>query len=161
MGLGSLVVVLLGILLVARRMTSGLTSLSDAARKIKGHDYSVRVEVESGDEIGQLGKLFNNMASDIETYTDNLEELVQERTLELEAANEEISTLNTMLTAENVRLCSEIEVARQLQMDGAAPNPTSCSRFAKWAFRSRVSWDRRKKWAEITMTCFNPVRISR
>ena len=115
-GLGSLVVVLLGILLVARRMTSGLTSLSDAARKIKGHDYSVRVEVESGDEIGQLGKLFNNMASDIETYTDNLEGLVQERTLELEAANEEISTLNTMLTAENVRLCSEIEVARQLQM---------------------------------------------
>ena len=115
-GLASLVVVLLGILIVARRVTSGLTALSAAARKIKDKDYSVRVNIESRDEIGQLGNSFNSMASEIETYTENLEELVQERTLDLEAANEEISTLNTKLTAENIRLCSEIEVARQLQM---------------------------------------------
>ena len=115
-GLASLLVVLLGILFVARRMTSGLTALSGAARKMQDQDYSVRVDIQSYDEIGQLGASFNSMASEIETYTDNLEGLVQERTVELEAANQEISTLNKMLTAENLRLCSEIEVARQLQM---------------------------------------------
>ena len=115
-GLGSLVVVLLGILLVARRMTSGLTALSEAARKMKNQDYGVRVDIKSRDEIGQLGKSFNSMASEIQNYTEDLEGLVRERTVELEAANQEISTLNEMLTAENVRLSSEIEVARRLQM---------------------------------------------
>ncbi len=75
--------------------------------------------MNSADEIGQLGVAFNDMASEIEAYTNNLEELVGERTRALEKANEEISELNAKLAQENIRLGAELNVARQLQLDGA------------------------------------------
>lgn len=112
----SLCVVLLGVFWFSKQMTSGLTSLSSAAKKISGKDYSVRVQIDSHDEIGQLGKAFNVMADEIAAYTGNLEKLVSERTQELAKANEEIVALNRLLKAENLRLGAEIAVAQRLQL---------------------------------------------
>src|SRR6185295_16582649 len=59
---------------------------------------------------------FNDMASEIQAYTTNLEEIVRARTKALEDANHEITALNAKLAQENVRLGAELDVARQLQL---------------------------------------------
>jgi sigma-B regulation protein RsbU (phosphoserine phosphatase) len=75
----------------------------------------VHVEVESRDEIGKLGAAFNVMAREIREYTQNLEGLVQARTMDLAKANEKIMALNEALKEENIRLGAELDVAKQLQ----------------------------------------------
>jgi len=45
----------------------------------------------------------------------NLEQKVEERTAELALANAEIKTLNEQLTSENLRLSSELDVAKKIQ----------------------------------------------
>lgn len=114
--IGSLLVLMIGVYLVSRRMTGALVALSAGATRMREGDYDVRIEVNSADEIGQLGVAFNDMASEIKAYTTNLEELVRERTRALEKANEEISELNAKLAQENIRLGAELNVARQLQL---------------------------------------------
>ena len=112
----TLIAVFLGVWLVARHMTAGLIALAGAAGKLSGKDYSVRVDVKANDEIGQLGVAFNSMAGEIEQYTQNLENLVDERTRELSDAKARIEDLNKQLRAENLRLGAEMQVAQRLQL---------------------------------------------
>ncbi|AUX40881.1 hypothetical protein SOCE26_022830 [Sorangium cellulosum] len=114
--MASFLVLMLGVYLVSRKMTGELVALSTGATRMREGDYGVRIQVNSADEIGQLGVAFNEMASEIQAYTNNLEELVGERTRALEKANEEISELNAKLAQENIRLGAELNVARQLQL---------------------------------------------
>ncbi|MCA9688930.1 MAG: SpoIIE family protein phosphatase [Myxococcales bacterium] len=114
--LGTLLTVLLGIALISRRITSSLVALSKSANEIMHKNYDVEVDVASNDEVGQLAEAFNKMVAEIREYTQNLEGLVRQRTLELEKANAEILSLNKRLRAENVRMAAELDVARRLQL---------------------------------------------
>ncbi len=62
------VAALIGLLvaLFYRSIIVQLRRLSDAARKMAGGDYAVRLPAGSRDEIGALGAAFNEMASEIE-----------------------------------------------------------------------------------------------
>jgi sigma-B regulation protein RsbU (phosphoserine phosphatase) len=51
--------------LAARGLTSALSRLSSATRKIAEGDFGVRVEVKAQDEIGLLGDSFNKMAEEV------------------------------------------------------------------------------------------------
>lgn len=51
--------------IASRSLTSALTDLSDATRKISEGDFTVRVEVKSRDEIGSLAEGFNAMAGEV------------------------------------------------------------------------------------------------
>ncbi|MCG8424308.1 MAG: SpoIIE family protein phosphatase [Proteobacteria bacterium] len=113
--LATLIIVLMGVYWVSRRMTTNLVSLSQAASRIMRKDYGVRVSINTDDEVGHLGRAFNEMANEISKYTHNLESLVEQRTSELKRANKEIRQLNEKLTEENLRLAAEIDVARRLQ----------------------------------------------
>ncbi|MGB1013896.1 MAG: SpoIIE family protein phosphatase [Nannocystaceae bacterium] len=113
---GTLILVLLGIVLISRRITASLVELSKGAQQIANKNYEVKVEVITEDEIGQLATTFNFMAQEIREYMHNLENLVRVRTAELEQANEEILSLNARLKADNVRMSAELDVARQLQL---------------------------------------------
>jgi sigma-B regulation protein RsbU (phosphoserine phosphatase) len=115
-GVVSLFTAILSALLLSKRMTQGLSDLADAARRLKGKDYAVRVHVRNHDEVGQLAAVFNGMADEIQLYTTNLENLVRKRTSELEQANAEVQLLNKRLKADNLRLGAELDVARRLQM---------------------------------------------
>lgn len=112
----SLVIVTLAVLAVSKRITGGVSALAGAARRIQDKDYSVRVPVTSRDEVGQASDAFNRMAEEISYHTENLEQLVEERTAEIEEAKEEISTLNAQLQRENRRLGTELAVAERIQM---------------------------------------------
>lgn len=112
----SVAVVMTAVFGISKRITAGLIALAGAANQLQKKDYSVRVQIPAGDEIGQLGAVFNKMAHEIQNYTANLEGLVAERTEKLASANVEIQALNEQLKDENVRMGAELNVARRLQM---------------------------------------------
>ncbi|RCW81540.1 SpoIIE family protein phosphatase [Phyllobacterium bourgognense] len=112
----SLLIVFAAVLGISKRITAGLSALASAARRLQAKDYSVRVNIPTRDEVGEAGAAFNRMAEQISFHTENLERLVDERTSELEGANQEISALNSKLQDENLRLGAELAVARQIQL---------------------------------------------
>jgi sigma-B regulation protein RsbU (phosphoserine phosphatase) len=112
-------IVLLIVLLTfffANRFTRSIGELSLAAEKISRKDYDIDLTIRSQDEIGELGGAFTQMSREIKGYTEHLEELVRDRTEELEKAFKEISHLNERLKGENLRLSAELDVARRLQL---------------------------------------------
>jgi sigma-B regulation protein RsbU (phosphoserine phosphatase) len=111
-----LMIVLGAVFAISGRITAGLSALADAARRLQAKDYSVRVNIPTRDEVGDVGIAFNKMAEEISYHTENLEQLVEARTEQLEAANQEILGLNERLKSENLRLGAELDVARHIQM---------------------------------------------
>jgi class 3 adenylate cyclase len=53
-------------LLLTRSVLSPVRELVDATQRVKGGDFSARVPVTSGDEIGQLARSFNEMLTGLE-----------------------------------------------------------------------------------------------
>lgn len=98
------------------KITWNIGQLSAAARKIAQKNYDFDVNVKSQDEIGDLGRAFTQMGREIKGYTGHLEDMVKERTEELEAALDKISVLNEKLTDENFRMSAELDVAKRLQL---------------------------------------------
>jgi signal transduction histidine kinase/CheY-like chemotaxis protein len=75
-------------LLLARRMVVPIRALQAGAVRIGGGDLGLRIAIDTGDELEALGEQFNAMASRLhESYSD-LEGKVEERTRQLEAANQ-------------------------------------------------------------------------
>jgi len=75
-------------LLLARRMVVPIRALQAGAVRIGGGDLGQRISINTGDELEALGEQFNAMASRLhESYSD-LEGKVEERTRQLEAANQ-------------------------------------------------------------------------
>ena len=111
----SLAIIFLAVYAISGRITSGLSALAVAARQIKKKDYSVRVDIPSRDEVGKVGTAFNSMVKEIRHHTENLENLVEERTRDLEQANQEIVSLNGRLQTENMRMGAELEIAQDIQ----------------------------------------------
>ncbi|MCF7908248.1 MAG: hypothetical protein K9L86_05215 [Candidatus Omnitrophica bacterium] len=61
-----------------------ISKLLGAIRYIISHkEFGRHTEVKGNDEIGDLASLFNTMTDELKKYQDHLEELVDERTLEL------------------------------------------------------------------------------
>ena len=81
-----------------KKISNPILSLAEAARKVsQTGDYTGRVSRESGDEIGELSDGFNEMLDQIEKRDTELREAqevlerrVQERTVELSQANEQL-----------------------------------------------------------------------
>lgn len=75
-------------------------------------------------EISLLSQVFNTLTTEVVEQHNQLEEInveleqkVDERTIQLARANTEIVILNDRLKAENIRLSAEVEIARQLQQN--------------------------------------------
>jgi signal transduction histidine kinase/CheY-like chemotaxis protein len=84
----ALVLAIFAGLLLARRMVVPIRALRDGAVRIGGGDLGQRISINTGDELEALGNQFNAMASRLhESYSD-LEGKVEERTRQLEAANQ-------------------------------------------------------------------------
>lgn len=97
-------------------VTRDLRTLAQAADQVSAKNYDIELDLTSQDELGQLGRAFEIMTREIHDYTTNLETKVLERTADLQRANEEITRLNERLQDENLRLSTELDVARRLQM---------------------------------------------
>ncbi len=111
----SLVALILAVQLT-NSVTRDLKTLSAAAEKVTAKQYDVDIQIKSTDEIGRLGVAFTAMTKEIRDYTTNLEEKIAQRTADLSDANAHITQLNEMLKDENLRLNTELDIARHLQM---------------------------------------------
>lgn len=98
---------------LSRRITRPLTRLVTASHALAEGNYQQQLAVESRDEIGQVATAFNLMSQSVqqayatlETQKDKLEEMVQERTLELRTTVDQLgeslgqqAKLNDLLSA--------------------------------------------------------------
>ena len=75
-------------LLLARRMVVPIRALQAGAVRIGGGDLGQRIAINTGDELEALGEQFNAMASRLHESYSGLEGKVEERTRQLEAANQ-------------------------------------------------------------------------
>ncbi len=82
----TLLIALAAYLLLTRRVECLLQSV----RAFSEGNLDARSEIEGGDEIGILSAAFNRMAEDVRNYQAHLEELVQERTKQLEIINKDL-----------------------------------------------------------------------
>ncbi len=95
---------LIGILLaalVARQLTNPISELTRTANKMASGNLRTRFQPRGNDEIGQLGRAFNDLAGAIEkretnlrSLARNLEQRVKERTRELQQQNQYLAALH-------------------------------------------------------------------
>ena len=118
----------------------GWDDLKTAAEAIAATgESSVDVDIRSRDEIGQLARNFNRMASDLHRQRERLIDEVQRR--------EEQETRQRLLAAENERKSRELEEARQFQLSLL---PEHLPRHPDWEIA--VFMKRRPRWVVTTMT---------
>jgi class 3 adenylate cyclase len=79
-------------------LTRSLLALTDTVKRFAAKDFAARTAVSSKDEVGQLGTSFNTMAETIQIHSEQLEDLVAQRTRELadEKATSERLLLNVL-----------------------------------------------------------------
>lgn len=123
-GLVAAAMIFAGVLLflLHRRLVAGrLSRLARVAGEIEGGNLGVAAETSGEDEIAELGEAFNQMAAAVRHYTEDLEQIIAERTSELEKANERLrrmATTDQLTDVANRRYFEEsarraIEVARR------------------------------------------------
>jgi len=95
----SVVLVFLLTLTLSKVLTRPIQDLTRVTAMMVGGDLSQRVKERSEDEIGILGKTFNQMISQIEDYTSNLEKMVEARTRELKDSREKYRDLSHFLNS--------------------------------------------------------------
>ena len=87
----------LSALFLSRTVSVPLRRLTQATRRIAAGNLSSRADVLSADETGQLARTFNRMADqlernqlDLQAYSEDLERMVRERTVELQRSNTDL-----------------------------------------------------------------------
>ncbi len=73
-GIGGFVLGILGATLLAKRITRPIKKLVDGTVRISHGDFSHRIEVRPGDEIGELAQSFNEMTRDLLQTRERMEE---------------------------------------------------------------------------------------
>ena len=104
---GMIVIAIIGII-IGFLLTRRLDSLTEAATKIADGNFSASASIKGDDEVGTLGKAFNQMARNVEKLIaelreretelraahQDLEQRIQERTTELAVARDEALAAN-------------------------------------------------------------------
>ncbi len=105
----SILLILASIVIIFNRLIqtplSSLTSMADVVAK---GSYNTTIPVLNNNEIGKLSQSFNTMTSEIRRYTGNLETMVEERTLELKTANQNLTQIQK-------RVMDSIQYAKLIQ----------------------------------------------
>lgn len=115
---------------VVQRSLQGIRRLARATRGMTEGDYSTRIEVESEDEIGELGQDFNTMSETVERHTLNLEDSVRQRTKELEKSKDQLRSLVIALERNAELMDRDLERAEIIQRSLLPRNPPSVSGFS-------------------------------
>jgi HAMP domain-containing protein len=114
----ALVVGLLLATVVALRLSAPIRELTRTANRMAAGNLGTRFRPEGSDEIGQLGRAFNNMADaielrekDLRQLASGLEQAVKERTGELQQQNQYLAALNEV----TLGLIENLDVDRLLE----------------------------------------------
>ncbi len=96
-GLFALAIGAVAVMLLVKRSTKPIVTLSGVAREIADGAYEKRADVRSKDEIGQLGSDFNRMADAVETKISELKERNERQRLFIGGVTHEFKTPMTGL----------------------------------------------------------------
>ncbi|SNR98180.1 PAS domain S-box-containing protein/diguanylate cyclase (GGDEF) domain-containing protein [Humidesulfovibrio mexicanus] len=77
--LGATVLLAVGVYVLSRRLARPILDVTRAAMGVAGGDLSVRAEVETADELGNLARAFNAMTGELSALYDRLEQEGRER----------------------------------------------------------------------------------
>ena len=133
-----IVAVIIGIL-TARWITKPILQINSAAKSLAGGNWGQKIRIARFDELGQLARSFNTMASQLQQSFTTLEETnrtleqkVTERTLELSQTVELLKATQEKLIFENELLKDTSEKEYQYQIGGTVPidSPTYVVRLA-------------------------------
>ncbi|MCC5606198.1 diguanylate cyclase [Nostoc sp. CHAB 5834] len=102
---------------IGQLLTKPILSLSNIVFQFTTGNLDIRAKISSKDEIGQLAKSFNNMALQLQTSLETLEQRVQERTAELVIAKQKAEDANQKLE-KLVNLDGLTQVANRRCFDG-------------------------------------------
>ena len=124
--------------LLNRLVLNPLARLHQSAQAMAAGNYQQQATVAVNNEIGDLTQAFNQMAHTVGQHTGHLEQLVDERTLALRQANEQ-------LAATYRQVVDSIEYAQLIQQS-LLPRPESLTRalgehFVIWRPRNVVGGD--------------------
>lgn len=124
--------------LVQRLVLRPLARLTSSAQSIAQGDYNQHPPVARTDEIGVLTHSFNQMSNMVKAHTENLEQLVSERT-------EALRQSNTLLAETHLKLMDSIAYATVIQRS-VLPSPILLdsyfpAHFAIWLPRDSVGGD--------------------
>ena len=86
--LAALILAVLAGTFLARRMVVPIQALQEGAASIGSGDLGQRISIKTGDELEALGDQFNRMAAQLQDSYATLERKVEERTHQLELANQ-------------------------------------------------------------------------
>ena len=89
----TVLVVIIALFMLHRALLLPLNGLLDAARRIAGGDFGVRVAYTGEDELGRVGNAFNLMADELAEYYRSLEQRVADKTAELQRSNRSLELL--------------------------------------------------------------------
>jgi signal transduction histidine kinase len=84
---------------LVKRLTEPLKRLSSAAMRVREKDFPPRVEVAGNDDIAVFAETFNDMVEQLREHVHTLDAKVNERTMELKKAYDELKQLDDMKTA--------------------------------------------------------------
>ncbi|MBV9470429.1 MAG: biofilm regulation protein phosphatase SiaA, partial [Abitibacteriaceae bacterium] len=106
-----LVLLVLAIVIAVNRiLLAPLLKLTDSVRAVGAGHYEVALPPAGNDELGELTRAFGTMATQVRSYTDELETKVQERTQELVAVNEQMAAANKKI-GDSIKYASLIQNA--------------------------------------------------
>jgi nitrate/nitrite-specific signal transduction histidine kinase len=80
-----------------------ITRLREGIRRMSDADFSVRLPVDSNDELGELTNGFNRMAGQLQDIYSTLEQRVVEKTRSVEAKNKELAALDREMAVSEER----------------------------------------------------------
>jgi len=81
---------------LSRSITRPVEEMAAVTRDMAKGRLGERISVRRQDELGRLAKSFNEMASELETMYTGLDNMVKERTVELENLNKKMSVLSSI-----------------------------------------------------------------
>ncbi|KYC40320.1 diguanylate cyclase [Scytonema hofmannii PCC 7110] len=102
---------------IGQLLTKPIIYLTNIVLQFTAGNLDIRAKITSLDEIGQLAKSFNNMALQLQTSFETLEQRVQQRTAELVIAKEKAEDANQKLE-QLVNLDGLTQVANRRCFDG-------------------------------------------
>lgn len=123
---------------VDRLVLRPLVALTESARRLATGDYALRLKSSRNDELGELARVFDGMAQQIDAHTRELEGRVAERTRDLEAARDRVTAAHRQIQ-DSIRYAGLIQNAMLPQR--ALAQALHDDHFALWQPRDTVGGD--------------------